>query len=230
MSTSGTYDYAPSLGELTLYAFNLCGIRPMQLTQEHMSSARTAANLMQASWAAKRLPLWAVDQQTINLVEGQATYDIPADTISLLDAYISSNQQASSITNRLILPISRSEYASIANPQSVGAPNVFWFDRLIAPKLTLWLVPDGSWPTLTYYRVRQIQDANLSNGSQPEIQFYFLEAYATGLARRLSQIWAPDRYEQLKAEETEAFNVAANQNVENSAMYVSPMLGGYYRA
>ena len=36
MSTSGTYAFNPGLGEITLYAYQLCGIRPTQLTQEHM--------------------------------------------------------------------------------------------------------------------------------------------------------------------------------------------------
>jgi hypothetical protein len=40
MTTSGTYTFDPSLGELTLYAFNLCQIRPTSLMQEHMQSAR----------------------------------------------------------------------------------------------------------------------------------------------------------------------------------------------
>ena len=34
MSTSGTYNFNPSLGELTLYAYQLIGIRPTAILQE----------------------------------------------------------------------------------------------------------------------------------------------------------------------------------------------------
>ena len=43
MTTSGTYTFDPSLGELTLYAFNLCQLRNTSLTQEHLQSARIAS-------------------------------------------------------------------------------------------------------------------------------------------------------------------------------------------
>jgi hypothetical protein len=60
----------PSLGEITLYAFNLCGIRPSALTPDRMETARTAANLIQAEWAARGVNLWQVQLVTIPLVQG----------------------------------------------------------------------------------------------------------------------------------------------------------------
>ena len=46
MTTSGTYSFNPSLGEVVLNAFARCGIRRTSLAQEHMSDARFEANLM----------------------------------------------------------------------------------------------------------------------------------------------------------------------------------------
>ena len=228
MTTSGTFNYDPSLGELTLYAFHLCGIRATELTQEHMFTARHAANMMQANWSARGVNLWTVDQQAVPLVAGQSTYSVPPETIAMLDAYITTTAGAIE-TDRIILPFSRSEYASIANKQSAGFPTSFWFDRLLAPTVTLWPVPDGNQVNLVYYRTRQIQDAVLSNAASPEIPFYFLEPYVNGHARRLAMSWAKDRVEGLKALEDEAWAIAADQNVETSNVYVSPMLGGYFR-
>lgn len=229
MTTSGTYNFNPSLGELTLYAFNLCEIRATELLQQHMQSARTAAGLLLGRWSAKGVNLWAVDLQTITLVQGQATYNIPPETIALLDAYITVGPAGTSSANRLILPISRSEYASIAQPQKQAAPTVYWFDRLLAPTLTLWPVPDGNEVSLSYYRLRQIQDANFTNGQTVEVPVYFLEAFALGLAHRLALIWQPEKAGGLKALADEAYADAIDQNVETSMVYVTPMLGGYYR-
>lgn len=228
MSTTDTYDYAPSLGELTLYAFNLCQIRSMELQQQHMQSARTAANLLQGRWAAKGVNLWAVDLQTVDLVAGQAQYDVPSNTIAILDAYVTVSASPS-VSNRIILPFSRSEYASLSNPNSEGSPTTYWFDRLLSPTLNLWPVPDGSEVSLSYYRVRQLQDASLTNGAQPEVPIYFLEPYALALAHRLALIWKPERAADLKVEATEAWNDAAGENIENVPLYIAPAIGGYYR-
>jgi len=191
MSTSGTYNYNPSLGEMTLYAYNLVGIRNTSLLQEHMEAARMAANMMLGRWSSEGVNLWAVDLQTITLVQGTSTYTVPDNTVAMLDAYVTTGTGTSAI-NRLILPISRTEYASYPNKQQQGFPTTYWFDRLLSPNVTLWPVPDGNEVSFSYYRVRQIQDSNLTNGQQVEIPYYFLEAFAYGLAQRLAMIWAPD--------------------------------------
>ena len=76
MATSGTYTFNPSLGELTLYAYNLAGLRNTSLLQEHFEAARMATNLMLANWSNRGVNLWAVDLITEPLVQGQATYSV----------------------------------------------------------------------------------------------------------------------------------------------------------
>lgn len=228
MSTSGTYSFAPSLGEITLYAFNLCGVRSTALLQEHMESARMATNMLLGRWSSEGVNLWAVDLQTIPLVQGTATYTVPSNTIVMLDAYVVQNSGGSAI-NRLILPISRTEYASYPNPTQQGFPTVFWFDRLLSPTVTLWPVPDGNESSLNYYRVRQIQDGNFTNGQNVEIPYYFLEAFAYGLAQRLAMIWAPDKAMMLKPFADEAYQIAAAQNIETAQQYISPTISSYFR-
>lgn len=228
MVVSNTYLFNPSLGEHVLYAFNLIGIRPTALLQEHMQSARMAANLMLGRWSAQTPNLWSVDLQTIPLVEGQATYTIPANTITILDAYIVQSG-GGSVVNRLILPISRSEYASYPQPMQQGAVTVFWFDRLLSPTITLYQVPDGTQTELQYYRVRQSMDSNFASGQQVEIPYYWQEAFATGLAYRLAMLWSPDKAANLKMFADESYAIAIDQNVENSQFYISPMVAGYWR-
>jgi hypothetical protein len=143
MTTSGTYTFQPSLGDVTLYAFNLVGVRPTALTQEHMQSAYMAANLVQAEWAARGVNLWKVEPVTQALTQGTATYSVSPSIITILDAYITVGT-GSAATDRYILPISRTEYSTYANKTMQGFPTVYWLDRLQNPSVTLWPVPDGN--------------------------------------------------------------------------------------
>ena len=230
MTTSGTYTYNPSLGELTLFAYNLAGVRNTALVQEHMEAARMAANLMLANWSNRGVNLWAVDLVTVPLIAGQATYNVDGNTVVMLDAYMVIDDGNADPIDRIILPISRTEYASYPNKEQQGFTTVFWFDRLIAPTVTLWPVPDGnSAQFLKYYRVRRIQDSNLQGGQNVEIPYLWLDAFAYGLASRLAQIWNPPLIQMLKPLADEAYQVAADQNIETAATYISPMISGYFR-
>ena len=109
MATSGTYNFSPSLGELTLYAYNLAGLRNTSLMQEHMESARMATNLMLANWANRGVNLWAVDLITVPLVAGQSTYNVDPNTVVMLDAYMEIDNGSGQPIDRVIMPISRTE-------------------------------------------------------------------------------------------------------------------------
>jgi len=230
MATSGTYTFNPGLGELTLYAYNLIGVRNTAVLQEHMEAARMASNMMLSRWANQGVNLWTVDLQTVALVQGQTTYNVPSNTVVMLDAYVTIDNGQSDPIDRIILPISRTEYASYPNKEQQGFTTTFWFDRLLAPTVTLWPVPDGtSAQFLKYYRVRQIQDSNLQNGEQVEIPYLWMEAFAYGLAQRLATIWAPDKLMILKPMADESYQIAAMQNVETAQQYISPQISGYFR-
>jgi len=226
MTTSGTYTFNPGLGEIVLYAYMNLGIRPTALLQEHMDTARMATNMMLSRWSNQGVNLWAVDLITTALVEGQSTYAVQPNTVMILDAYTTTDQGI----DRIIMPISRTEYASYPNKDQQGFTTSFWYDRLISPTITLWPVPDGTSATiLKYYRVRQIQDSNLQNGENVEIPYLWLEAFADGLTYRLARIWNPQLAVPLKGQADESYNIASNQNVENVGMFISPMVGGYFR-
>jgi hypothetical protein len=303
MTTSGTYAFNPSLGEVVLYAYNLCDVRNTAIAQEHMEAARMSTNLLLANWANRGVNLWAVDLVTVSfnqtptvltvtgngsattltyatpntpvytvgtqitvagtsVVDGTqtvtassngsvsfaasysgsttggtiststpaATYSVDPNTVVMLDAYVETTANASQPIDRIILPVSRTEYASYPNKQQVGFPTVFWMDRLLAPQVTLWPVPDGtSSQTLKYYRVRQIQDANYTSGQNVEIPYLWLEAFAYNLAVRLAVIWNAAKVQLLKPLADEAYSIAAEQNVETAQQYISPQIQGYFR-
>jgi hypothetical protein len=239
MATSGTYTFNPGLGELTLYAYNLIGIRNTALLQEHMEAARMASNMLCSRWSNMGVNLWAVDLVTTALVTDQATYAVDGNTVMILDAYVQNDDSGANI-DRIIMPVSRTEYASYPNKEQQGFPTVYWFDRLISssrstgsagPSITLWPVPntDNGPQSLKYYRVRQIQDSALSNGQTVEIPYLWLEAFAYGLAMRLAQIWNPAAVAMIKPMADEAYQIAASQNIETAQQYISPMISGYFR-
>jgi len=239
MATSDTYSFNPGLGELTLYAYNLIGIRNTALLQEHMEAARMASNMLCSRWSNMGVNLWAVDLVTTPLVTDQATYTVDGNTVMILDAYVQNDDSGANI-DRIIMPVSRTEYASYPNKEQQGFPTVYWFDRLISssrstgsagPSITLWPVPntDNGPQSLKYYRVRQIQDSALQNGQTVEIPYLWLEAFAYGLAMRLAQIWNPAAMAMIKPMADESYQIAASQNIEQAQQYISPMISGYFR-
>jgi hypothetical protein len=239
MATSATYNFNPSLGEIVVYSYNLIGIRGTALLQEHMEAARMASNMLCARFSNQGVNLWAVDLVTTPLVTDQATYSVDANTVMILDAYVQNDDSGANI-DRIILPVSRTEYASYPNKEQQGFPTVYWFDRLISssrstgsagPSVTLWPVPntDNGPQSLKYYRVRQIQDSALQNGQTVEIPYLWLEAFAYGLALRLAQIWNPQAVAMIKPMADESYQIAADQNIETAQQYISPMISGYFR-
>ncbi|HEY3595138.1 MAG TPA: hypothetical protein VGL13_14735, partial [Polyangiaceae bacterium] len=88
MATSGTYAYAPAVGEVVLTALSRLQIRGPAILADHMYQARAEANLMQAEWSNRGPNLWAVDLQTVALTQGVGTYAVPPETVMILDAYI----------------------------------------------------------------------------------------------------------------------------------------------
>lgn len=228
LQTTGSYSFAPSMGESVLYAYGLAGVKRTALTQQHFEDARMATNMVMMRWSSDGVNLWQVDLQCIPLVQGCATYPVASNTIVMLDGYYTLNTGAAEI-DRIMLPVSRSEYASYPNKSQQGDPTVFWFDRLLSPTVTLWPTPNGQQASFKYYRLRQTQDSSLKNALNVEIPPYFLEAYVFALAYRLALIWNQDRVPMLKPLADEAWSIAAKQNVESANFYISPVISNYFR-
>ena len=230
MATSGTFSFAPSLAEIVLVCYARCGKRRPELVQEHFENARMESNLLLAEWANKGINLWEIDQQTINLTQGLATYPIPQETVFVLDGFIRTTDSGGNLYDRIIFPISRSDYAALTIKADQAPPTIFWFDRLVSPSVTFWQVPDNGGPyQFVYYRMRQTQDSVVAGGSQVEIPYRFLDAYAWELTARLALIYAPDRAMAINSKAKESWNFAAGADVEDVPMVITPVLAGYFR-
>jgi hypothetical protein len=225
MSTSGTYAFSPNLGDLVINAFAKCGVRRTDLTNQHMSDARMEANLMMSDWAGDGINLWQVQSASFPLTQGTQSYAIPSDRVFILDVYIRQDG-----FDRLIFPISRSDYASFAQKDLQGYPTSFWYDRLIDPNMYIWPVADQNGQyTLTYYYMRQAMDSELSNGTQPEVPWYYLNAFADGLAARLAYIYAPERVAVLQPKYDKSWFRALQVGSENVPINLNVAMRGYFR-
>jgi hypothetical protein len=227
--TSGTYDFAPSLGDLVLYAFGLCGVRRTAILQEHMADANIAANLVLSDWLNQGVNLWQVMQYTTSLTAGVSDYDVGSEVLAILDTYVTIGSYPNEI-DRIILPVSRTEYSSYPNKAQRGFPTVFWYERVLPfGTIHLWPVPDGNQIFLKFYALRQSQDANFINGQQPEIPYAWQYAFATALAEKLAVSWAPEKLAILAPIAAKAYATAAQANVETAQQYITPQLQGYFR-
>lgn len=228
MTSSGTYNFYPSIGEIVLAAYSRCSVRRTSLLAEHMTDARFETNDMLSEWSNRQVNLWTVDLVTEVLTPEVATYAVDPSTVMILDAYISTETGTSS-RDRIISPVSRTEYASFSDKVTPGTPTVFWFDRLISPTITLWQPPDDALVyTLKYYRCRQVQDSNLPGGETPEIPYRWINAFSTGLTARLAETYKPEIADRWAVKAERAFNIAATQDVENVALNIIPSLNGYF--
>lgn len=226
-STSGTYDWFPSTAELGKAAFGRIGVRGAEINAAQMQDLKTCSNLVMVEMSNLQPNLWTVGLTSDTLTSGTATYDVDSKVVMILDMYIS---YGSPSTDRLIFPISRTEYASYPNKTTSGFPTVFWFDRLISPTYTLWPVPDDTYTyTANYYAVRQTQDTNLSGNQIVELPYRFLEVFTSGLAWKLSEIYAPEKESNMLAKYERAWKIAATQDEENVDLYIVPTLDTYFR-
>lgn len=230
MTSSGTFSFSLSNGEAVLAAYERCQIRLPSIRQEHMLTARRELNFLLSEWSNKQVNLFEVVLRSQSLSSGTATYSVNANTVMILDVYISLNQGSTNQTDRYITPLSRTNYASISNKQATGFPTSYWLNRLITPTITFWPVPDSGGPyTLNYYCCTQMQDANLPGGETPDIPYRWTDALVAGLAYRLCRVYKPELEQIRKADATEAWTIAATQDVENAPFTLSPGIGSYYR-
>lgn len=231
MTSSGTYDFSPSIGQCVLSAYERIQVYAPSILQKHMNTARMESNLQMVHFSNLQPNLWKVELISVTMVNGTAVYNIPSRVVMILDAWITTNQGQSFASDIYITPVSRTEYASFSNKQTPGRPTCFWFQRTIpAQTITMWPVPDSTGPyTLNYYACSQVQDTNLAGGEKPDIPLLWLDAYVAGMAHRFARVYKPELEAVRKTDAKEAWDIAASQNTENVAISLTPSISSYYR-
>jgi len=231
MTTSGTESFNLDLNDLIEEAFERCGVE-VRTGYEHRT-ARRSLNLLTIEWANRGINLWTIEQGTIPMVQGTATYDLPVDTIDLLDQVIRT-QSGVNQTDINISRISVSTYATIPNKNAQGRPIQVWVNRqsgatepvtgVANPQINVWPTPDqNSFYTFVYWRLRRIQDAGNGSSTQ-DIPFRMLNCLVAGLAYYLSLKIpeAANRIEMLKMEYENQWLLASSEDREKASLRLAP--------
>ena len=228
MATSGTTAFNLDFTEIAEEAWERAG-REMRSGYD-LRTARRSMNLLTIEWQNRGINMWTIEEGTVNLVGGTATYALPADTIDLLEHVVRTGD--GNITTQSDLNITRisvSTYSSIPNKLSQGRPIQIYVDRGQAnPSVTVWPVPDASSTyILKYWRMRRIQDAG-AGVQTPDINFRFLPCLVAGLAYYIAQK-DPElmpRIPMLQAEYERQFELAAGEDREKASLSLAPRIFG----
>jgi hypothetical protein len=127
MTTSGTASFNLEVTDLIEEAFERCGAELR--TGYNLRTARRSMNLLTIEWANRGINLWTIEEGSIPLVAGTATYNLPVDTIDLLEHVVRTSPGTSNQTDINISRISVSTYSSIPNKTSQGRPIQIYVDR-----------------------------------------------------------------------------------------------------
>jgi hypothetical protein len=195
-----------------------------------LRTARRSMNLLTIEWQNRGINMWTIEEGSINLVDGTATYALPADTIDLLEHVVRTGE--GNVTTQSDLNITRisvSTYASIPNKLSEGRPIQLYVDRGQAnPSVTVWPVPDASSTyVLKYWRMRRIEDAG-TGVNTADVNFRFLPCLVAGLAYYIAQK-DPElmpRIPMLQTEYERQFDLAAQEDREKASLSLVPRVYG----
>ena len=238
-NTTATTDFNLDLNNIVEEAFERCGAELR--TGYELKTAKRSLNLLLMDWANRGINLWMLETGTQVLTAGTGTYDLPADTVDLLDHVIRTGTGQNQIDIN-ISRISSSTYVAVPNKNATGRPIQIWIDRrtgatdstgaVVYPQFTVWPLPDSSTTyTLFYTRLRRMFDVgNGANGQ--DVPFRFIPCLVAGLSYMLSMKipGAADRVQILKAQYDEAWDLAAGEDREKAPVRFVPrqgFVGGY---
>lgn len=243
--TTSTTNFNPDLNELMEEAFERCGVE--MRTGYHFRTARRSLNFLITEWANRGINLWTIEQGQIPLVQGQYIYDLPNDTVDLLEHVIRTNPgQISNQTDINISRISVSTYSTIPNKLTQGRPIQVWVNRRsgqasalevntpAVPQINVWPSPDqGSveapYYYFVYWRLRRIVDAGTGTNVE-DIPFRFQNALVAGLAYMLAAKLPdldPNRIAMLKMQYDEAWDLASSEDREKAPDRYVPRMTFY---
>lgn len=217
MATSGSTDFDLDVADVIEEAYERCGLEVR--TGYDSKTARRSLNLMFSEWANRGVNLWTVEQATLSLTSGTATYTSANGLASPMTDILEVALRRSG-TDYEVDRISRGEYLNIPNKTTTGRPSQFYFNRQVSPEITLWPTPDAA-DTLVYYYISRIEDADTMKNTT-DVPFRFLPCMVAGLSYYLSMKKAPERVQLLKAVYEEEFQRASDEDEDRVALKLQP--------
>ena len=232
-TTSGTttFDKTFAIDEIIEEAYERIGMQGVSGNQLRM--ARRSLNIMFQEWGNRGLHYWEVANNSITLVDGQATYTMfrstgdgtsDATAVYGVDDVLEAVYRNSSNVDTPLTKINRSTYQGLSNKTSEGTPSQYFVQRFIDKvTITLYLTPGSTEAgnTINYYYVKRIQDVgDYTNAT--DVPYRFVPCMLAGLAYYLAVKFAPDRVQMLKMLYEDELNRALQEDGSSSSSYITP--------
>ena len=228
MATSGTYTFNLDLADAMEEAFEKAG-RELRSGYDY-KTARRSLNLLMLEWQNRGLNLWTVRDTTLSLTAGTTSYDLSAQVLDVVEAYIRINSgNVTSQFDQSMTRVSVSDYSQLSNKLTQSKPLQYYIEsKPSGVTLHLWPSPDDQETYIFgYYYMERIEDAGKPASNNMDVPARFLPCLVSGLAYQLSTKYpdAAARSQFLKAEYEEQFSLAADSDRDTASLYISP--GGY---
>jgi len=232
-TTSGTttFEKGFSISDIIEESYERIGIQGVSGYQ--LKGARRSLNIMFQEWANRGLHYWEVGNNSITLVDGQATYTIyrstddgtsDATAIYGVDDILEASYRNASNVDTPLTKINRSTYQALANKTSEGTPSQYFVQRFIDKiTITLYLTPGSTeaGKFLNFYYVSRIQDAGAYT-NDVDVPYRFVPCMIAGLAYYLGVKFAPDRVQMLKMLYEDELNRALTEDGSSSSSFITP--------
>jgi len=221
MTLSSSKNFELDVADYVEEAFERCGLDPQIQTGDRAVSARRSLNLLFSEWANRGINYWAVEQQTLTLVNGQtAPYTLPVGTIDIISAVIrdsAGTDTADQIVNR----VSIADYNQLPNKTSPGKPSQYMLDKQYTPVAYFWQIPNRDTYSIVYWAIRQLEDVTASN-QDADIPYRWNECICAGLASKLSLKYANEKFQILNEMYERAFAFAAASDNDGVSLRIQP--------
>ena len=232
-TTSGTttFDKTLAIDEIIEEAYERIGLQSVSGNQ--LRQARRSLNIMFQEWGNRGLHYWEVANNSITLVDGQATYTMfrstgdgtsDATAVYGVDDVLEAVYRNASSVDTPLTKINRSTYQGLSNKTSEGTPSQYFVQRFIDKvTITLYLTPGSSeaGKTINYYYVKRIQDAGAYTNAT-DVPYRFVPSMASGLAYYLSQKFKPELTQQMKLLYEDELQRALAEDGSSSSSYITP--------
>jgi hypothetical protein len=184
MALSGTSTYNLTVNDVIQEAYDRIGGDP--ILGYDVRSARRSMNIMFSDWANRGYNQWTVEYKTLAITTATIQYTLDYDTVDIINA----NIQISDGTEYAMTALGLNDYALISNKTTSARPTQYYLQRLATPVIKIYPAPDQNY-TMTYYRMRKIEDITASTVSGVEqnidVPFRAFECMCAGLAYYLSK-------------------------------------------
>lgn len=117
-------------------------------------------------------------------------------------------------------PIGNDLFFQFPSNSQTGSSTTYWTNRTRIPTLNVWPIPNNSYQFFFYLRIRFIQDVGDFTDAI-DIRATFIDAAIAGLAAKLAQKFAPDRYDMLAADAETLYVQAGKEDTENVSSLVT---------